>query len=319
MAAATYELGYLAQTPVMTVTVKQWRALWLLTSAFLLSVYCTSYEKQVDFNHWASASRLPNSFLPRSRYTHSKCLAQRQAASISNDGILLCSRCKRLLPTSAFSLNRARSNGLRSSCKECQNEYERLRRQRLREANMNRSHPEDARFYCPGCQQSLPPSEFGKSPTRANGLHGRCRACDRESSKLRRAKYKEANDACQLHVVFPSPDAAELAQALSLKGTKARNSALSAWGMYFCPSCQDAKAYDQFSADSSRKYGVKSSCKQCTAQRLRNRKVQHPRRRIPSRTSSLYCSCFPVKPLSKILQNEAHGFKNCLFHFWRGG
>ena len=192
---------------------------------------------------------------------------QRQAGEFA-DGVL-CPKCQNVLPTSAFSRDKARSNGLCWACKECKNRYDRALYYQRKMANQNAKSLDAGVFECRDCRNMLPASEFSIDSGKRSGLSSRCRSCMKDYLSRVRARHKEANRDQVFLGTFPQPTTKELEHAIALDGARERNEALKAWGMYFCPSCRQAKLYTDFFRRRSTKYGVSTYCKVCSAERRR--------------------------------------------------
>ena len=82
-----------------------------------------------------------------------------------------CKVCGELLPMEAFNRDRARSDGRKMVCRECQHAED------ARKARENRAKEPPASKKCPSCNRTMPPSEFRKDAKRKDGFDTYCRKC----------------------------------------------------------------------------------------------------------------------------------------------
>ena len=226
----------------------------------ILHVACHDVALLLSFALIPSASILSVSTSRPSRI-------QRQAGETA-DGVL-CPKCQKILPKAAFYRHKKSANGLCSACKKCKNQYMRALYHRRQMASQNAKNVDAGVFQCRYCRNMLPASEFSIDSGKRSGLSSRCRSCMKDYLSRVRARHKEANRDQVFLGTFPQPTTKELEHAIALDGARERNEALQAWGMYFCPSCRQAKLYTDFHKSRSTKYGVLGHCKVCFAERRR--------------------------------------------------
>jgi DNA-directed RNA polymerase subunit RPC12/RpoP len=89
----------------------------------------------------------------------------------------LCTKCGRTLPVDAFSIDRARTNGRQSWCRECSAAYKMRYRGKSR--------------VCTKCGRELPIEEFHRDSAQKGGRHTQCRHCrSKQRKQVRRAKAR---------------------------------------------------------------------------------------------------------------------------------
>ena len=179
------------------------------------------------------------------------------------DLTLECTKCRRVLPASEYHKDRSRANGLKPHCKECVRLYMRELRQRRKRANANRTHPSDANFRCRNCKRVLLAVDFSKNPMWPNGLQDWCKRCMNKKAKNLRKRYMSENEAKTVPEVFVEPEDGELEEAMALTTTSEVNEALSKFGMKWCPTCRQAKVYEDYYRNKYNKWGYQTYCKKC--------------------------------------------------------
>ena len=182
-----------------------------------------------------------------------------------------CSKCNEFLPASAFYQHKGRQQGLSSYCKKCKNRYDREYYHRKKVAT-SKEQSLGGLLLCQSCRQMLPSADFCRHAGGRNGLDSQCKVCRKEYKRRCHARYRAANQEHSLHNKLPQPTATELEAALALEGARARNEALSAWGMHFCPACRQAKSRTDFHQNRAQKYGIARLCKLCSSAK-RNKRV----------------------------------------------
>lgn len=86
-----------------------------------------------------------------------------------------CPACNRALAFAKFNRNKARGDGLESTCREC---FQAARDERSRQHRENPPEPTGVQV-CSYCRLPKERSEFNRDPRTASGFCSYCRACER--------------------------------------------------------------------------------------------------------------------------------------------
>lgn len=200
-----------------------------------------------------------------------------------------CPICEKWKPESDFSKDRARKDGLRSRCKECNREYERklLRKKRkgdarqyLRFEDRHRTVRGVQQKLCIRCKEWRNESEFHKSRRLRDGLSLRCKGCSyKPINKPRKPKKKSVRKTLRYedrHRVFD--------------GVKQK----------LCHKCKRWKDESEFYKNRSIKDGLNGRCRECSY-----RATSKPRHRIINGArEKLCCKCEKWKKESDFYKNR---------------
>ena len=96
-----------------------------------------------------------------------------------------CTKCKRRLPTGMFTSDKAKSDGLYPSCKECQIAWR-------KKVGLTRSVEVLSKEYkrCTKCKKALLKSEFIKDSSKRDGLYSSCRDCYRKRLGIKKREKR---------------------------------------------------------------------------------------------------------------------------------
>ena len=121
-----------------------------------------------------------------------------------------CPDCGITKPTSAFSLNAARPDGLQYYCKQCYSvrAARTYRERQLRRGKSVREQvaaPEGSKF-CPGCREISPLDNWHKNATSSDGYASYCKNCRREQGKALHLKRTFGLTAAQHEALLAAQD-----------------------------------------------------------------------------------------------------------------
>ncbi|CAL8468274.1 g7814 [Coccomyxa elongata] len=92
----------------------------------------------------------------------------------------VCTRCKQLKPGADFYRNSSKKTGLHSRCKVCSEEWQKQRREKLRELPPDRSADVEYKV-CGRCHAAKPSEEFSRDNNSRDGLSNHCANAKRTS------------------------------------------------------------------------------------------------------------------------------------------
>jgi HNH endonuclease len=169
-----------------------------------------------------------------------------------------CTKCRQVKPASAFTRDRQKADGLRSSCKECDTSkpcavsgcgkpaksrgYCGMHDWRLRERGSLLWEPEEppevppGYKFCPACDQAKPHAAFSRCSWTSDGLQSACKDC-----KLR--QQREARERAREEGRLPSYD-------VSVETKR-------------CTNCDQMKPAADFARNRGNRDGLFSWCKEC--------------------------------------------------------
>jgi 5-methylcytosine-specific restriction endonuclease McrA len=116
-----------------------------------------------------------------------------------------CPACKQVLPASSFKRNASKPGGLQCYCAPCTSIKSRERYERTAPNGIMPKKKGDYKQLrdrglkpCSTCKKELPLDNFGKWPSRYDGLAHRCKECDRahrinEAGRLSLKRWREEN------------------------------------------------------------------------------------------------------------------------------
>ena len=81
-----------------------------------------------------------------------------------------CTKCNKELDINCFNINRSRKDGLTTWCKECQNEYNKNRKNKYKKVGITTK-------ICSKCKQELPIEKFSKNNCNNDGYETQCKRC----------------------------------------------------------------------------------------------------------------------------------------------
>ena len=158
-----------------------------------------------------------------------------------------CTKCKRWKELSEFNKDRARKDGLKIYCKNCNSAYALKRyRQNKKQVRDYLRYEERHRVIrgfkeklCSRCKQWKYYSEFYKNRSSKDGLSCRCKECERE-----RVGYK--NKGSTKYIRYED-----------------RHSVVNGFRQKYCRKCKKWKSEHKFYVDRSKKDGLSDRCQKC--------------------------------------------------------
>jgi hypothetical protein len=87
-----------------------------------------------------------------------------------------CRKCKQCLARNKFNANRARKDGLRSICRDCERKQMKLRYEKMKEI---RANPDNPSKECDDCWETVLNEQF-RVGIGANGRQNRCKPCEKQ-------------------------------------------------------------------------------------------------------------------------------------------
>lgn len=154
-----------------------------------------------------------------------------------------CSKCGEVKTLDNFGKNKRSKDGLRYSCRECENSIRRKQNNNnnYKRAIINKSLLKKGMKVCSRCGESKSLSEFYKAKDKPSGYRSLCKAC---INLKERNKYKE-NTPIKIEEILP-------------KGFKR------------CSCCKMVLPFDNFYKNSSSKDGYTCHCKKCNSKKSLN-------------------------------------------------
>lgn len=93
----------------------------------------------------------------------------------------ICSKCKKEKDIKEFSKDRTTKDGLRYWCKECVSKYNKEFHQKNKEKHTDKYYQNlNGTKRCFKCGEVKDISKFSKNRTKKDGLHNRCKQCDKK-------------------------------------------------------------------------------------------------------------------------------------------
>jgi hypothetical protein len=166
-------------------------------------------------------------------------------------GTKKCCRCKDPKPYDHFSKNKNLKDGLGATCKDCHDkdrkDPEKRRIRREKQEAKRTEHPDafGDKKKCERCKIKLPRQDFCKNSTRADGLNGSCRECNR--------KYKA--------------DPERLKRVHERREAKLADDPFAFGTMKKCSKCKDEQPRENFQKCASTPDGLSGQCKDCCGER----------------------------------------------------
>jgi len=186
-----------------------------------------------------------------------------------NIQLKVCSKCNLSLHIDKFSKHSGKEDGLQYACKSCRAEYDKLRRQRIKERNKGIDNPLNLEFkVCCTCKESLLVINFSKHSGNKDGLRDECKSCraehyqDNKPEILEQQKEYRKNNPDKIKATSKANQ--ERNRAINLEREKTT---------YFediknnpkrCSDCKQTKTCADFGRSIPTKDGLHSTCKDCS-------------------------------------------------------
>ena len=153
----------------------------------------------------------------------------------------VCSKCHHNKPLTDYNKDKRKSDNLRSNCKSCQSNTNKLYWDNNINNNVNKQinstniYNENDVKICAKCKQSKSITKYQKNNTKSNGLRSCCKSCRSINTTNYQDNSKQIND----NKIFNDND------------------------IEICSKCKQQKLYTEFYKCATKPLGLATCCKQC--------------------------------------------------------